>query len=118
MVQNHHLAKHINDASWNSFIQMLSYKAVTSGGQMIKVNPRKTSKTCSNCGNEMEMPLNIRVFKCNSCGFTCNRDINASINILNGTAGLAETYKPAGDNVRPTSLAVVDESGTTFRDIS
>ena len=46
MIKNHHLAKSINDVSWNRFIQMLSYKAVTSGGMLIKVNPSNTSKTC------------------------------------------------------------------------
>ena len=115
MVKNHHLAKHINDASWNSFIQMLSYKAVKCGGQLIKVVSRNTSKTCSNCGNEQEMPLSKREFICNDCGFACDRDINAAINILNSTAGLAETYKPAGDYARLSARkAVINESGTIF----
>jgi len=39
-----HLAKYINDASWNRFIQMLSYKAERAGGMVVKVNPRGTSK--------------------------------------------------------------------------
>jgi len=111
MVKNHHLAKHINDASWYSFIQMLSYKAVRSGGQLIKVNPRGTSKTCSNCGNEVDMPLSKRKFKC-SCGFVCHRDLNASINI-HDRAGLARISTPVGDTVRPSLLkARVVESGT------
>ncbi len=111
MVKNHHLAKHINDASWNSFIQMLSYKAVRSGGQLIKVNPKGTSKTCSNCGKIMDMPLSKRNFKC-SCGFVCHRDLNASINI-HDRAGLARISTPVGDTVRPSLLkARVNESGT------
>ena len=100
MVKNHKLAKHINDASWNSFIQMLSYKAVDCGGQIIKVNPRNTSKTCSNCGNIQEMPLSKRTFKCLKCGFTCDRDLNASINNYD-RAGLVRISTPVGDTVRP-----------------
>jgi len=100
MVKNHKLAKHINDASWNSFIQMLSYKAVDCGGQIIKVNPRNTSKTCSNCGNIQEMPLSERSFKCLKCGFTCDRDLNASINNYD-RAGLVRISTPVGDTVRP-----------------
>jgi putative transposase len=111
MVKNHHLAKSINDASWGSFIQMLSYKVARTGGQLIKVNPRNTSRTCSNCGSILDMPLSKRTFKC-KCGFVCHRDLNASINI--NTAGQAE-INACGLSVRPSSLKAVEyETGTIF----
>ena len=81
MVKNHHLSKHIHDVSWSRFADMLSYKAVTCGGEVVKVNPRNTSKTCNNCGHIQDMPLNKRMFKCESCGVNVNRDLNASRNI-------------------------------------
>ncbi len=111
MVKNHWLAKSINDASWNSFVQMLSYKAVTSGGQFIRVNPRDTSKTCSKCGTITEMPLSKREFLCPRCGFVCHRDLNASINILMVGQGLPKP-NACGDTVRPSLRARVVESGT------
>jgi len=109
MVKNHYLAKSINDASWGYFIQMLSYKVEKTGGQLIKVNPKNTSKTCSRCGNIQDMPLANRKFKCLSCGFVCHRDLNASIVI--DTAGQAEIYA-CGDTVRPSLKARVVEAGT------
>lgn len=109
MVKNHHLAKSINDASWGYFIQMLSYKVERTGGQLIKVNPRNTSKTCSNCGTIIKMPLNKRTFKC-KCGFVCHRDLNASLNI--NTLGQREINACEHD-VRPLETkAIVDEAGT------
>jgi len=113
MVKNHHLAKSISDASWSSFIQMLSYKAVISGGQLVKVNPRNTSKTCSECGTIMDMPLSKREFKCSHCGFVCHRDLNASLNIYD-RAGLARISTPVDDCVRPSMKATVCESGTIY----
>ena len=109
MVKNHHLAKSISDVSWGNFVKMLSYKAVKSGGMLIKVNPRNTSKTCSECGAIIEMPLSKREFNCLECGFVCHRDLNASLNILG--QGMSE-FKPVGDIVRPSLKAVVCESGT------
>lgn len=110
MVKNHHLAKSINDVSWGNFLNMLSYKAVKSGGKFVKVNPRNTSKTCSNCGTIIDMPLSNRIFKCPSCDFVCHRDLNASLNVLG--QGLSEST-PVGDTVRPSFLkAGVVESGT------
>lgn len=93
MVRNHWLAKSITDASWHSFVQMLDYKAVTCGGQLVKVNPRGTSKTCSNCGAKIDMPLSRRKFNCPECGFVCHRDLNASLNIQD-RAGLARISTP------------------------
>ncbi len=111
MIKNHWLAKSITDASWNSFVQMLSYKAITCGGQLVKINPKNTSKTCSECGTVTEMPLSKREFLCPSCGFVCHRDLNASINIL--TVGM-DYAKPNAcrDAVRPSLKARVVESGT------
>ncbi|MEK6878453.1 MAG: RNA-guided endonuclease TnpB family protein [Nanoarchaeota archaeon] len=81
MVKNHHLARSISDASWGCFVQMLSYKVEKTGGQIVKVNPKNTSRTCSKCGNIQDMPLANREFKCLRCGFVCHRDLNASINL-------------------------------------
>ena len=114
MVKNHNLAKHITDASWNSFIQMLSYKAVDCGGQLIKVNPRNTSKTCSECGAIKEMPLSNRTFNCSNCSLVCNRDLNASINILKVGMDYAE-LNACEDTVRPLINARVNEAGTIYR---
>jgi putative transposase len=90
MLRNRRLHKHIKDASWNSFITMISYKAVMRGGVVIRKNPRNTSKTCSRCGAIRDMPLSARVYNCSVCGFVCDRDLNAAINI-EGRDGLSRT---------------------------
>jgi putative transposase len=90
MVKNHRLAHSIQNASWNRFIQMLSYKAESAGMKVIKVDARNTSKECSNCGNIQEMPLSIREYNCSRCGIRLDRDINASINILHKATTLGQ----------------------------
>ena len=94
MVSHPRLAKHIYDSSWNSFIRMLSYKAVIGEGVVEKVDPRNTSNRCSNCLKKVYMPLNDRELHCPNCGFVCDRDINAAINIFHRRAGRARTYTP------------------------
>jgi len=96
MLKTHWLAKGISDASWNQFIQMLSYKEVTLGGQVLK-NPRTrgSSHRCSKCGFYLEdMPLCKRTFTCPNCLNVCHRDLNASINHIKDTVGLTEIYTP------------------------
>ncbi|MBU0958351.1 MAG: transposase, partial [Nanoarchaeota archaeon] len=111
MVKNHHLAKSITDASWGIFAKNLEYKAVISGSELIEVNPRNTSKTCSECGTIVDMPLSKRKFSCHSCGFVCHRDLNASLNILKVGTDCAE-LNACGDTVRPSLKARVVEIGT------
>ncbi len=74
--------KWINDAGWNSFANMLTYKAESAGCQVVFVSPENTSKTCHVCGNMQDMPLNERTYNCERCMSVTDRDINASINIL------------------------------------
>ena len=81
MVKNHHLARSIQDASWDTFINMLDYKMKILGHRLIKVNPRFTTKECSACGEMVTKSLSVRTHVC-SCGFVADRDYNAALNIL------------------------------------
>lgn len=118
MVRNHCLAKHISDAGWGTFAQMLSYKAVTSGGQLVKVEPRGTTTECYKCGLEREMPLRERQFVCARCGWTCHRDVNSALNVQ-GRAGLARTFLTPVD-IKPLhslfsgNASLVNEAGTIY----
>ncbi|MBU0893874.1 MAG: transposase [Nanoarchaeota archaeon] len=92
MEQKYFNAKNIADSSWNKFIQMLEYKSENSGVQIIKVNPKDTTKTCSNCGHIQKMPLWVRTYKCENCLFEMCRDKNSAINIKNKGLGEEITY--------------------------
>ncbi len=84
--------KQINDAGWNMFASMLSYKAGSAGCQVVFVNPKDTTKECSQCGELVKKDLWERWHDCPTCALSIDRDINASINILNrATAGIAES---------------------------
>jgi putative transposase len=86
MLKNSNLAKSISDVSWSKFIELLTYKAKWYGRDLIKIDTFfASSQLCNNCGykNEKIKDLNIRKWKCPECGEVHDRDINASINILN-----------------------------------
>ena len=84
------LHRHILDASWGEFIRMLSYKAEGANRAVVKVSPRNTSKRCAKCGAIIDMKLSDRVFRCPVCGWTADRDYNASLNILKAGLGRPE----------------------------
>ena len=48
-----------------------------------QVEPKYTSQTCSCCGNVDKGNRDGVLFRCTSCGYEANADLNASINILN-----------------------------------
>ncbi|MFH1306099.1 MAG: RNA-guided endonuclease TnpB family protein [Candidatus Micrarchaeota archaeon] len=83
MLKNSYLSRSIMDASWASFIAMLCYKAERAGCRVIAINPKNSSKKCSNCGNLREMPLNKRVYNCPVCKMSADRDVNAAKNLIN-----------------------------------
>ncbi len=71
-------------SSW-SFAQLrffLSYKAALAGVPLHLVDPRNTSRTCSECGHcAKENRKSQASFVCQACGHCCNADINAALNI-------------------------------------
>jgi len=82
MVENSHLAKSIADASWSQFLRFLSYKAEEAGRKLGLVNPAYTTQTCNRCGHCAEKKLSERQHTCVQCGYSVDRDYNASQNIL------------------------------------
>jgi putative transposase len=82
MVQNHHLAKSILDASWSAFLDILSDKAARAGHQVVRVNPRFTSQKCFKCNEIVQKSLSVRTHLCPFCGYVADRDVNAAQNIL------------------------------------
>ena len=89
---NNGIHRSIHDASWSKFAFMLSYKAQSAGRKLIKVDPRNTTQKCSSCGSIVKKELSNRMHECPYCGFSCNRDYNASMNIL--ISGMEQPVAP------------------------
>jgi putative transposase len=84
--------KSTSDNCIGNIIQQLSYKKDIYDNIIHKVDRwYPSSKTCSHCGHvKNDLSLSERTYKCESCGFTLDRDHNAAKNIY--TAGLAGIY--------------------------
>jgi putative transposase len=77
------LNRSILDQGWFEFRRQLEYKQVWRGGELIAVKPHYTSQECSKCHHICKENRRTQaVFKCVSCGFTINADLNASMNVL------------------------------------
>jgi putative transposase len=84
MMQNHKLALSFGDASLGTFEQFLTSKLLSRNAVVQQVGRfYPSSKTCHACGNvKQELALSEREYHCEQCGMVCDRDYNASINIL------------------------------------
>ena len=101
MVKNHCLARSVSDAALGEFRRQIEYKTARNGVALRVVDRWfPSSKTCSNCGVvKAKLSLSERVFHCDACGLSLDRDLNAAINIR--VAGSApETLNARGGDVR------------------
>ena len=77
------LNKSILDQGWGMMVDMLEYKQHWQGGLLIKINPRYTSQTCSQCQHiAKENRRSQARFECVKCTYVANADFNAARNIL------------------------------------
>ena len=82
MMKNKHLSDAIRKQGFYEFKRQLEYKCKFRGIKLVIADRfYPSSKTCSQCGEiKKDLKLKDRVYKC-SCGFTLDRDLNASINL-------------------------------------
>lgn len=83
MARNRHLSRAILDMGWYEFRRQLEYKCPWYGSRLVVVPAPYTSRTCSACGHvKQDLALSERVFRCEACGMSLDRDMNAARNIL------------------------------------
>jgi putative transposase len=82
MLEQSHNARTKQDAAWRQFITLLDYKAELYGTHVVQVEAAGTTKECAQCGVETAKPIWVREHSCPSCGFECDRDANAAMNVL------------------------------------
>ena len=101
MVKNRRLAKAIMDASFGEFRRQLDYKTARTGAALRVIDRwYPSSKTCSKCGRvKAKLSLSERVYRCDACGLSIDRDLNAAINI-NVAGSAPETQNAHGGTVR------------------
>lgn len=121
MVKNPKLSKAILDVAWSQFFTITQNKAENAGREFVKINPAYTSQTCSNCGHRQKMPLKIRVFVCEQCNHTLDRDHNAAINInrvertrITKARGDATAHLRSGNVVAETSAVPLGTERVAF----
>ncbi|MHC1684039.1 MAG: RNA-guided endonuclease InsQ/TnpB family protein [Clostridiaceae bacterium] len=83
IMKNKHLAEKIAEQKFYEFLRQMKYKCEFNCIEFIQADRfYPSSKLCSCCGNKKEnLKLKDRVYVCDKCGFTMDRDKNASINL-------------------------------------
>ena len=77
------LNRSILDQGWFEFRRQLEYKEVWSGGEVIAVPARNTSRKCPVCDHiSADNRKTQAAFACVNCGYENNADIVGAINIL------------------------------------
>jgi putative transposase len=89
--------KSVSEAALSNLASMIDYKGRTGGREVIKVDSRNTTKTCSDCG-ALTGPtglggLAVRHWRCSACGAVHDRDINSAMVVLN--VGLGTSHEMA-----------------------
>ena len=105
------LNRNLSDSSFGTFKSYLSYKANWNNKSIIKINRYfPSSKLCHICGyKKINLTLKDRSWTCPICTTTHNRDLNASINILNeGLRSLSlgtSDYTDGANTLSPTMVS-------------
>jgi putative transposase len=89
MQRNKHLALSVSDAGMGELRRQLAYKSAWYGATLVTADRFfPSSKLCSGCGTIKDtLALSERVYDCDVCGLSLDRDKNAAINLHRLAAG-------------------------------
>lgn len=79
--RGHKARYHHGTWAYAQFLDILRYKALAAGLEVIEVDPANTSKGCSECGCADKASRKGLSFVCTQCGHSLHADLNASRNI-------------------------------------
>ena len=83
MMKNHNLAESIQEMNFGEFKNLLTYKCLQYGRQLVFIDKfYPSSKTCHCCGYvNKSLKLSDRQWICPECNSVIDRDLNAAMNI-------------------------------------
>jgi putative transposase len=95
-------AKSVLDAGWSAFRTMLAYKSDDAGRWFAEIDEAYSTQECSSCGSRTgprgQAQLDVRRWRCPTCGTDHHRDINAAVNIRNrGLAWMEGVFTAAAE---------------------
>ena len=90
------LNRGIQEQTWGLIRQQLAYKAEWAGRELVEIDPRHTSQTCSECGVVDADSRDGKMYRCAHCGMERDADVNAAVVILDrAMAGARWQHRPA-----------------------
>ena len=83
MMKNRHLSQSIGEQCWGEFIRQMKYKCEWLNIPFFQADRfYASSKICSCCGHKKNnLKLKDRIYHCEHCGTTIDRDFNAALNL-------------------------------------
>jgi putative transposase len=99
------LNRAILDKGWHAFSTALTSQARKTGARIIEVPAAYTSQRCSRCGHtHPDNRENQATFGCVACGYRCNADVNAAINVRDTAEAMSvHTGRAVRDRDQPVS---------------
>lgn len=85
MMKNRHLSRAVQEQCFHEFYRQIEYKCRWHNIELVTADRYyPSSKLCSCCGNiKKDLKLSDRLYHCSVCGFTIDRDFQASVNLMN-----------------------------------
>lgn len=85
MMKNRHLSRAVQEQCFHEFYRQMEYKCRWHHIEFVTADRYyPSSKMCSCCGNiKKDLKLSDRIYHCSVCGFTIDRDFQASVNLMN-----------------------------------
>ena len=104
MVRNRRLAKALTDAAVGGFLRELEWQCAKRGVLLLKAGLWfPSTQICARCGGRpnARIDLSVRLYRCHLCGWQCDRDQNAALNLKQVAPALWATIKGRGGDVSP-----------------
>ena len=98
------LAKSVSDAGMGGLLRELAWQCQKRGKNLLEASRWfPSTQLCARCSGrpKTKLTLSDRQYGCQHCGWDCDRDLNAAINLKNVAPALWATLKGHGENVRP-----------------